>query len=314
MNTTVFQLEQAVEQPEIYTSVLNIVFVALITVIFDKVFSERQGNGKTIVWKDKGNDNQIYRRKWIKILRNYESVERSYQELERITYTKKVDLFLRTETKSAVIGLVLALISFIVVFEILPEIISLLFPFNYSTFGILITCVNFLPATYLINKCKEKPEIKSVEEFVETDKRLDEKFTSMRNFFIYFNYIVWLTIYDSVKNQINILWNKNFIILVIFWSLALILGILTYKLVKQWKGESINCLKKIINKSYSDEFPYVVTNIPNIEGQLKDVFNEDFLVLDGKGIEKMTFWSSIKYMHTKEVKNSLKYEMNPTRK
>lgn len=302
MNTTAFQLEQAVEQSEIYRSILNLVLVALFTAIFDKIYSRRSQDGKIIVWKNKDDDNQRHRKKWIKILRDYEPVERSFQEFKRITYTKKVDSFLKTETKSVVIGLFFALIAYIAIFVIIPIIINLVFPLNDSIFGLLIAGVNFFPAVYLLNKCKENPEIKSIKEFTEIDEKMDEEFNSLKNFFIYYNFIVGLRIYNFIALQTNILGNTNFMVLFTFWSLSLFVGTFTYKLVKKWKEESIDCLKKIINKSNSNEFPYIITNIPHIEGQLKDIFNEDFLILDEKGIEKTTFWSSIEYIHIKEAK------------
>ena len=46
MNTTAFQLDQAIEQSEIYRSILNIMFVALITYILDNIFSVSSRNDK----------------------------------------------------------------------------------------------------------------------------------------------------------------------------------------------------------------------------------------------------------------------------
>ena len=71
------------------------------------------------------------------------------------------------------------------------------------------------------------------------------------------------------------------------------------------KKSSTGQIKISINNKYSNSFPYlqITTKDKEIRGQIRDIFNENLIILDGDdGFKSVVEWDSISSLKLQETK------------
>ena len=218
---------------------------------------------------------------WIDFLRSNESIDRCLTEYEEIGSQNRYIIL------PIIIGAVLGIL-FVLIFLFI--ILSNKWNIGYLTF------INFIPYLFILLIMFYVNRIfKEKEKIIASSHLIYSIFSFFYCFIIFSNSLILMN-YNMFIN----LPNNTDLYLVSYFTL--VLSIIASIITKKSSTEQI---KIAINNKYSNSFPnlQITTKDKEIRGQIRDIFNENLIILDGDdGFKSVVEWDSISSLKLQETK------------
>lgn len=261
--------------------------IAIIKMFFQDIFIDRQRKKK--------------RNEFVAFLRSNQSIDYYIKQYGQIGFFERKWSAIYLDIGIA-LGFIIPSLPFFIFSRIYEENeLTNAIALKFMVFSITIT----LSLAFLSIVLIKKDSIYNIDnnKFIDKYVSFANKFTLIE-FYVISSYLIILLLFTIIFLNLSQVLNLNLIIqFLLIYDLALLLfipiGIFNQK--QYFKSY----LKDILNSNGSKFFPYLNVRTKEnlqIDGTIKDIFNDKFLILEDKGIKKVTLWDSVSTLEINEGK------------